>query len=150
MKNLILLLTASILILACERSMVEPEFEEPLDLEKSELAHQNLAPKKTYVTVDFRGQYSFNPNKGDGDFFSKKAPKYSYETDRERFLRNMKVYTQGTLSMGNKDYKVVNIYNLNKHEILSKKGAIVSGRTWGEFTIRLEDNSRIKEDEYRL
>ena len=147
MKNLFYLLVGSFLLLACERSIVEPTYDDPLELDKAELSHENLGPKKSYVTIDFRSQYNFDPSENNGDFLANETPKYSYETDQERFLRNMKVYTPGTLTVGENNYKVVNVYTINKQERLSKKGNVISGNTWGEFRIHLESEGNIKEDE---
>ena len=152
MKNLVYLITASVLLLACEQSMVEPVYEDPADSEKqiqisNELNDDNLAPKKNYRKVSFAGEYTFDPDNQNGGFVGKHTPKYAYENNTERSLRNLRIYSPGELTIAEKTYKVVNVYTINRYERLSKKGIVVSGKTWGHFEIYLKKKPEIKEDE---
>ncbi|MDX1699692.1 MAG: hypothetical protein R3250_03690 [Melioribacteraceae bacterium] len=141
MKNLIVLLALILFATACHNDILQPEYSDLPELNKENVVGEEASsPRKSYKNLQMTSEYRFNPdNPADkvGGFLNAKRAKYSYEHPGERTIRNLKVYSPSTLVIDGKVYKTFNVYTINRHESLSKKGKVFSGNTWGSFKIHL-------------
>ena len=152
-----IVLFASILFLiGCENQLTNPEDFDSMEVNK-DLNNESLLlldgkdAQKTYKTVPMLSEYNFNSeakNHKCGGFLNKCYLEYDYENERERFVRNVKFYSPSKLVIDNKSYKTFSIYTINKRELLSNKGAVTGGSTWGSFTVYKCVESPIIYDEY--
>jgi hypothetical protein len=152
MKNLFYLLICCLILIACDNQILDPNLGDTPELNKrgspDELIIENkILPRKTYKVVPMLSEYAFDPNNDCGGFLYKCNTKYSYENDRERRIKNLKIYSPSKLVVDGKVYKTYNIYTINRYELLSEKGAIVAGHTWGTFKIhKVKDEVIFDED----
>lgn len=153
MKKIIYLLALVLIAFGCDNSILEPKYEEPSNLAKfnnpdSDFGKGELKPRKVYIKEKLTCRYTFNPliqNGKCGGFLGKCQPKYTYENEWERNLRNLNIYVPSVLKIGKKYYRTINLYNLNKYEKLSFKGNVESGKVWGTFKVYLRDIIEEKE-----
>ena len=152
MKNLVYLLMCCLVLIACDNQITDPSLGDPPELEKKVLideiiAKDKISSRKSYKMVSMLSEYNFNPESPNcGGFLRDCNTKYSYESARERTIRNLKIYSPSKLVVDGKVYKTYNIYTINRFELLSKKGTVEKGRTWGTFKIYSVKDDAMDED----
>lgn len=156
MKNSIFLLIFFLILIACDNQILDPNIGDPPEIDKRGspqelIAKEEILPTKTYKMVPMLNEYIFNPDlKGGGGFLRKSNTQYAYENERERTIKNLKIYSPSKLVVDGMVYKTYNIYTINRHELLSEKGTVTEGRSWGTFKIYKVRDEVIDDDERAL
>ena len=143
MRILICCLTACIMFISCENQILNHEYTETSSLDKrgspeTIIEGTDVSGQKSYNVNRVICEYNFNPNSLNNDcggYLNNCRVKYSYENDSERSLRNLEIFVPSKLKVEGTVYKTINLYTINRHEILSAKGALKTGNTWGTFNI---------------